>query len=151
MSCAKAFCCSCGVGAPPDPDDVVVVLVESVAGVLVVAVVDVVVLVVVEDAEEEVAAAEDGWPVGLKIRPGPTCGIPIVLQTYCCRKWVSSCKFSLNNAAHVCTRKEAGGGAGLRFLTLPSQQESCSTYTNGTLRKKFANPRPQFIVPFTSN
>ena len=92
MSCAKAFCCSCGVGAPPDPDDVVVVVVESVAGVLVVAVVDVVVLVVVEDAEDEEAAAEDGWPVGLKIRPGPTCGIPIVLQTYCCHELVSSCK-----------------------------------------------------------
>ena len=84
MSCAKAFCCSCGVGAPPDPDDVVVVVVESVAGVLVVAVVDVVVLVVVEDAEDEEAVAEDGWPVGLKIRPGPTCGIPIVLQTFYC-------------------------------------------------------------------
>ena len=89
MSCAKAFCCSCVVGAPPDPDDVVVVVVESVAGVLVVAVVDVVVLVVVEDAEDEEAAAEDGWPVGLKIRPGPTCGIPIVLQTFCCRELVS--------------------------------------------------------------
>ena len=140
MSCAKAFCCSCGVGAPPDPDDVVVVVVESVPGVLVVAVVDVVVLVVVEDAEDEEAAAEDDWPVGLKIRPGPTCGIPIVLQTFRCHEFVSSCKRR--------ARKEAGGGAGPRFLILPSPAVHQWQWNS---QKKFTNPHPQFLVTFTLN
>ena len=84
ISCANAFCCSCDVGAAePEPaagtdpeTDEVVVVVEA-AGVEVVEVVAAVVdVVVVEDAEDE--EVEDG--VGLKIRPGPTCGMPIVLQ-----------------------------------------------------------------------
>ena len=86
ISCANAFCCSCDVGAAaaepepeaeagtdPETEDEVVVVVEAAVVEVVAAVVDV---GVVEDAEDE--EVEEG--VGLKIRPGPTCGMPIVLQ-----------------------------------------------------------------------
>ena len=84
MSCANAFCCSCDVGAAaagtepePETDEVVVGVVAEAAGVEVVEVVAAVVdVVVVDDAADEV----DEAVVGLNMRPGPTCGMPIVLE-----------------------------------------------------------------------
>lgn len=82
MSWANAFCCSCvGAGAADGVDpDVAEVVVVVAAGVDVEVAAAVVVAVLVEEEEEaaEVAAADEG-AAGLNRRPGPVCGIPIVL------------------------------------------------------------------------